>query len=80
MPVYDVYELENNEKIGSFDGEIDENTFKGTWIGEPLSNNEYSSWVIKKNGIVVMEKCQLEGVDAFDIEKQFVFGKRIKTN
>ncbi len=75
MPIYDVYESESNEKIGFFDGEIEENNFKGTWIGDPLSKNVHDSWILKKNDTVVLEDCMLVGVDAFDIEKQFIFGK-----
>lgn len=76
MPVYDVYESESNERIGSFNGEIEENSFTGTWKGEPLSKRVYNSWIIKKNDIVVMENCMLEGVDSFDRENQLIFGKR----
>ena len=78
MPVYDVYDVDNpNKRIGSFDGKIDTDSFKGTWEGEPLNNKKYNSWIIKKNDIVVMEKCYLECVDAFDIDKQFIFGRGI---
>jgi hypothetical protein len=78
MPVFNVFESKNPDiKLGSFIGVIEANIFRGTWLDKPFEKKDYDSWVIKKDGVVVMRDCTLECVDSFNVGMQFMVGKGI---
>jgi hypothetical protein len=53
---------------------IKKGCFKGTWLSKPLQEINYGEWIIKKDGIVVMTECFLEGLDSFNIKEQLICG------
>lgn len=78
MTVYDIFDSENpDNKVGSFEGKIEGDTFSGMWTGVPLTKMDSGPWIIKKGNAVLMEDCYLECVDEFNVEEQTIYGKGV---